>query len=91
MPELPEVETVRAGLAPILVGARLAEIELRRPGLRFAFPPDFAETLGGRTVTAVNRRAKYLLIELEAGPLWLVHLGMTGNFRLAKKRCTILF
>lgn len=81
MPELPEVETVRRGLEPYLRGARLGEVELRRPDLRFPIPPHFAETLTGATVEAVERRAKYLLLRLSNGWTWLSHLGMTGAWR----------
>jgi formamidopyrimidine-DNA glycosylase len=83
MPELPEVETVRRGLEPYLVGARIVSVELRRPDLRFPLPPDFAENLTGATVTAAERRAKYLLFRLSSGPTWLSHLGMTGSYRFA--------
>jgi len=83
MPELPEVETVRRGLSPLITGARIDHVTLNRPNLRFAFPKDFADRLAGRRITAVNRRAKYLLIELDDGMTLLSHLGMTGNFRVA--------
>lgn len=83
MPELPEVETVRRGLAPFLEGAMIADVRLNRPNLRFAFPLDFTARLTGATIKSVNRRAKYLLIELATGDIWLSHLGMTGNFALA--------
>ena len=80
MPELPEVETVRCGLAPVLVGARLKRVELRRPNLRFPFAPDFVERLEGQRVEALERRAKYLLMRLESGETVLLHLGMSGRF-----------
>ena len=80
MPELPEVETVRCGLAPVLVGARLKRIELRRSNLRFPFAPDFVERLEGQRVEALERRAKYLLMRLESGETLLLHLGMSGRF-----------
>jgi formamidopyrimidine-DNA glycosylase len=82
MPELPEVETVRRGLAPTLVGARLAGVEVRRANLRFAFPEKFTERLSGRRVDALKRRAKYLLAELDSGETLVMHLGMSGSFRL---------
>ncbi len=82
MPELPEVETVRRGLAPALVGARFTHIEMRRPDLRFAFPENFVERLLGRYVKALKRRAKYLLAELDSGETLVMHLGMSGSFRL---------
>ena len=83
MPELPEVETVRRGLAPAVVGQRIARVELRRADLRFPFPERFAERLQGQEVTALSRRAKYLLAELGSGEVLLVHLGMTGRFLVA--------
>lgn len=85
MPELPEVETVRRGLAPFLEGARIEHVLLRRPNLRFAFPADFSERLTGRTIVTVSRRAKYLLVALDNNDIWLSHLGMTGNFRVNDK------
>ena len=78
MPELPEVETVRRGLLG-LVGKRILSIELRRPNLRFPFPDDM-ESVSGRKVKAIERRAKYLLIHLENDLTLLAHLGMTGRF-----------
>jgi formamidopyrimidine-DNA glycosylase len=82
MPELPEVETVRRGLAPHMEGLRIERVELRRPNLRFPFPPDFAARLTGRTVLALGRRAKYLLADLDNGEKLLMHLGMSGSFRV---------
>jgi formamidopyrimidine-DNA glycosylase len=84
MPELPEVETVRRGLAPYLEGARIDKVTLNRPDLRFPFPAGFAKALTGQTITAVGRRAKYLLFRLSGGGIWLGHLGMTGAFRFAE-------
>ena len=81
MPELPEVETVRRGLAPVLEGATILEAEIRRPDLRFPFPADFAETLAGARVTGLRRRAKYLLASLDHGQMLVAHLGMSGSFR----------
>ena len=66
MPELPEVETVRRGLAPTLVGARIDDVEMRRADLRFPFPEHFVERLTGRRVDALTRRAKYLAAELDS-------------------------
>ncbi len=77
MPELPEVETVRRGLLS-LVGKRILSIELNRPDLRFPFPEDM-DSISGRKILDIERRAKYLLIELEDGLTWLAHLGMTGR------------
>lgn len=82
MPELPEVETVRRGLQPVLEGARLIRIEARRPDLRFPFPDRFSERLSGRTVTALGRRAKYLTMHVQDGPVLICHLGMSGSFRI---------
>jgi formamidopyrimidine-DNA glycosylase len=81
MPELPEVETVRAGLEPWLEGARIDNVRLNRPDLRFPFPADFVSTLEGATIEHVGRRAKYLLFRLSNGWTWLSHLGMTGSYR----------
>jgi formamidopyrimidine-DNA glycosylase len=80
MPELPEVETVRRGLEPALVGARLTHVDLRRPDLRFPLPERFAARLEGARVEALERRAKYLLARLDTGETWVTHLGMTGRF-----------
>ncbi|MEZ2328155.1 bifunctional DNA-formamidopyrimidine glycosylase/DNA-(apurinic or apyrimidinic site) lyase [Mesorhizobium sp. RCC_202] len=82
MPELPEVETVRRGLQPVLEGARLVHVEARRPDLRFPFPERFSERLTGRTVTALGRRAKYLIMHIDNGPVLICHLGMSGSFRI---------
>ena len=81
MPELPEVETVRRGLAPHVIGARITRVELRRKDLRFPFPEGFAAALEGARIEAVDRRAKYLLFRLSTGHTWLSHLGMTGVYR----------
>ena len=80
MPELPEVETVRRGLAPHLEGARLSTVEQRRPDLRFPFPDDFAARLTGARIESLERRAKYLLARLDTGETLVAHLGMTGRF-----------
>ncbi|WP_398478394.1 bifunctional DNA-formamidopyrimidine glycosylase/DNA-(apurinic or apyrimidinic site) lyase [Tardiphaga sp.] len=82
MPELPEVETVRRGLQPAMEGARIDRLELRRGDLRFPFQPDFAERLQGRMVISLGRRAKYLLADLDSGDVLLMHLGMSGSFRV---------
>ncbi len=83
MPELPEVETVRRGLAPHLVGRRIAGAKTKRADLRFPFPKRFAARLTGRRVEALTRRAKYLLAELDDGNIWVTHLGMTGRWSVA--------
>ena len=82
MPELPEVETVRRGLEPVLTGARLTRVRQNRPDLRFPFPDRFPERLEGATVERIDRRAKYLLMPLSSGETWVSHLGMTGRFTL---------
>jgi formamidopyrimidine-DNA glycosylase len=82
MPELPEVETVRRGLVPVLEGAVIGRVEQRRPDLRFPFSKDFAARLTGRKIAALRRRAKYLLAELDDGTVLLMHLGMSGSFRV---------
>ncbi len=79
MPELPEVETTRRGLALKLQDRRIARIEARRPDLRFPLPPDFAARIQGRQVLGLDRRAKYILLRLEGGLNWLIHLGMSGR------------
>ncbi|MGD0189252.1 MAG: bifunctional DNA-formamidopyrimidine glycosylase/DNA-(apurinic or apyrimidinic site) lyase [Rhizomicrobium sp.] len=79
MPELPEVETVRLGLAPVLERHRLSRVETRRRDLRVPFPPNFAKRLEGRMVLRVWRRAKYLLADLDGGETLVVHLGMSGR------------
>ena len=84
MPELPEVETVRRGLAPTLVGARFVAVEARRGDLRTPFPPRFAERLKGRRVLSLKRRAKYLLAGLDGGETLVMHLGMSGSFRIER-------
>jgi formamidopyrimidine-DNA glycosylase len=82
MPELPEVETVRRGLQPMLEGATIECLELRRGGLRFPFSRRFAARLKNHRITALRRRAKYLLAELDDGTTLLMHLGMSGSFRI---------
>lgn len=81
MPELPEVETVRRGLAPYVEGARIEAVTLNRKDLRFPFPNDLGAALAGATIQSVGRRAKYLLFRLSTGKTLLSHLGMTGSFR----------
>lgn len=82
MPELPEVETVRRGLQPVMEGARIERVETRRPDLRFPLPERFAERLEGRTISALGRRAKYLTAHVDGGPALICHLGMSGSFRV---------
>jgi len=84
MPELPEVETVRRGLAPALEGAVIADARVHRADLRFPFPPDMAARLIGQRIISVERRAKYLLIRLASDDILLSHLGMSGRYRIYK-------
>jgi formamidopyrimidine-DNA glycosylase len=79
MPELPEVETVRMGLEPVLDGHTFTKVVTRRSDLRRPFPPDFAKRLTGRKVKRLWRRAKYLLADLDDGETLVVHLGMSGR------------
>ncbi|MDP6906042.1 MAG: bifunctional DNA-formamidopyrimidine glycosylase/DNA-(apurinic or apyrimidinic site) lyase [Candidatus Thalassarchaeaceae archaeon] len=87
MPELPEVETVCRGLAGHLIGKHIVKIELNRDGLRFPFPSNM-KSIEGLKIKSINRRAKYILIELENNSTLLVHLGMTGRFKLENLRGT---
>jgi formamidopyrimidine-DNA glycosylase len=82
MPELPEVETVRRGLAPVLVGRTIRRVRLARQDLRFALPKDFAARIEGRRIVDLTRRAKYLIAHLDSGDRLLMHLGMTGRFTI---------
>jgi formamidopyrimidine-DNA glycosylase len=86
MPELPEVETVRRGLQPVMEGARIVKAEARRGDLRRPLPKDFVKRLEGRTVTGLGRRAKYLLADLSSGEVLMMHLGMSGSFRVTQER-----
>ena len=79
MPELPEVETVRRGLAPAMEGQVIARAEVNRPDLRWPFPERMAERLTGQRVGLLRRRSKYILADLESGESLLVHLGMSGR------------
>ena len=82
MPELPEVETVRRGLQPAMEGAKIVKAEIRRKDLRFPFQKDFVARLEAQTVTGLGRRAKYLMADLSSGDVLLMHLGMSGSFRV---------
>jgi formamidopyrimidine-DNA glycosylase len=84
MPELPEVETVRRGLAPAMEGARIDKVEVRHRGLRWPIAKDFETRIEGNTVEGLGRRAKYLLADLSSGEVLLMHLGMSGSFRVGK-------
>ena len=82
MPELPEVETTRRGLAPHVEGRRVTAVTLRRPDLRWPIPAEVARKLPGQRITAVRRRAKYLLLDTGAGDSALLHLGRSGMLRV---------
>jgi len=84
MPELPEVETTRRGLAPELEGRRILAVTLRRPDLRWPIPAEIPALLPGQTVLAVRRRAKYLLLDVGPGSA-LLHLGMSGSLRVVPR------
>ena len=84
MPELPEVETVRRGLAPVMLGARIDKVVLRRADIRFPFPASFERRLTGRRIVDMSRRAKYLLFRLDSDETLIAHLGMSGSFRIEK-------
>jgi formamidopyrimidine-DNA glycosylase len=79
MPELPEVETVRRGLEPVMTGARIARADVRRPDLRWPFPERMAERLTHARVERLRRRSKYILADLDSGESLLIHLGMSGR------------
>jgi formamidopyrimidine-DNA glycosylase len=79
MPELPEVETVMAGLKPAFEGHRFTHVEARRRDLRIPFPRDFAKRLTGRRVVRLWRRAKYIMADLDDGTTLVIHLGMSGS------------
>jgi formamidopyrimidine-DNA glycosylase len=82
MPELPEVETVRRGLAPVMEGARFVQVEARRGDLRWPLPKDFVQRVEGKRCTGLGRRAKYLIADLSSGEVLVMHLGMSGSFRV---------
>jgi formamidopyrimidine-DNA glycosylase len=83
LPELPEVETVRRGLAPVMEGRRILAAEVRRPDLRWPFPPDMAARLTGARVLRLGRRSKYILAELDRGETLILHLGMSGRMLIS--------
>jgi len=84
MPELPEVEIVRRGLQGAMEGSKIVKAEARRKDLRFPFQKDFVARLEGQTVTGLGRRAKYLMADLASGDVLLMHLGMSGSFRVVE-------
>jgi len=79
MPELPEVETVRRGLLPVMEGQLITRADIRRPDLRWPFPPDMSARLAGKTVQNLRRRSKYILVDLSSGETLIIHLGMSGR------------
>ena len=81
MPELPEVESVRRRIAPVMAGARFEAVRLRRRDLRIPFPRRFRARLEGIEVLSLDRRAKYLVAPLSSGETLIMHLGMSGSFR----------
>ncbi len=89
MPELPEVETVRRGLEPVLAGARLSRVRANRPDLRFPLPEGFVQRLTGAKILRLDRRAKYILAPLDRGDTLVMHLGMTGRFEIAAPEGTV--
>ncbi len=84
MPELPEVETVRRGLAAVIEGKRFVRVEARRPDLRIPLPPDLSARLEGRRVRFLGRRAKYVLVHLDDGAVMILHLGMSGRLDVTR-------
>lgn len=82
MPELPEVETVRRGLAPAMEGATIAKVTINRPNLRFPFPENMQQRLTSAKILHMGRRAKYLVVELDTNEALIMHLGMSGSFRV---------
>jgi formamidopyrimidine-DNA glycosylase len=83
MPELPEVETVRRGLAPVMEGVQIARADVNRPDLRWPFPEGMADRLTGKTVLLLRRRSKYILADLDSGETLLIHLGMSGRMTIS--------
>lgn len=83
MPELPEVETVRRGLAPVMEGQRIARAEVNRPDLRWPFPDRMADRLTGAAIDRLRRRSKYILADLDTGETLLIHLGMSGRMLIS--------
>lgn len=83
MPELPEVETVRRGLAPVMEGVVITRADVNRPDLRWPFPERMAERLTGQRVERLRRRSKYVLVDLSSGETLLIHLGMSGRMLIS--------
>lgn len=85
MPELPEVETVMRGLSPFMEGAKIVAVTQNRPDLRFPFPENFIQRLTGCTVVSLSRRAKFVLVDLSSEEVLVMHLGMSGSFRIVSE------
>ncbi|MGI9389179.1 MAG: bifunctional DNA-formamidopyrimidine glycosylase/DNA-(apurinic or apyrimidinic site) lyase [Boseongicola sp.] len=83
MPELPEVETVRRGLFPVMEGSVISRAEIRRPDLRWPFPKGMADRLNGQRVRGLRRRSKYILVDLASGETLIIHLGMSGRILIS--------
>ena len=83
MPELPEVETVRRGLLPAMEGVKIVDAAVNRPNLRWTLPENMAVRLTGATVTALRRRSKYILADLDSGETLIIHLGMSGRMLIS--------
>lgn len=83
MPELPEVETVRRGLLPVMEGQIIERADINRPNLRWPFPPNMADRLTGKRVLAMRRRSKYILADLDSGETLIIHLGMSGRMQIS--------
>ncbi len=83
MPELPEVETVRRGLIPVMEGKQIICADVNRPGLRWPFPNGMAERLTGKVIERLRRRSKYILADLDSGETLLIHLGMSGRMMIS--------
>ena len=83
MPELPEVETVRRGIAPAMEGRLIERADVRRPDLRWPFPPNMAARLTGQRVVRLRRRSKYILVDLDNTETLLIHLGMSGRMTVS--------
>jgi formamidopyrimidine-DNA glycosylase len=83
MPELPEVETVKAGIAPVMEGHVIAQADVNRPDLRWPFPDQMAARLEGKRVLGLRRRSKYILVDLDSAETLLIHLGMSGRMLIS--------
>jgi len=86
MPELPEVETVRRGLSPVMEGFVFERVQLNRPNLRFPFHPEFIARVQGQTLERLTRRAKFMIAELSSGDRLFLHLGMSGRFTIDEQQ-----